>query len=193
MSETWFRMTFGFLWLLFFGMRLYFQRRIPRGLAYSLVNQTQERRLFRAFAIGDLSVVLYPVTPWLDVAGVALPAWLRWLGGAVVCVGIGVFGWAHPALGRHWTAVLALSADHEMVTGGPYRYARHPMYAGFFLVGVGFSLLSANWLVAALYLGTLLPMYILRVSAEERMMSERFGDRYRQYMARWQLRCENRR
>jgi protein-S-isoprenylcysteine O-methyltransferase Ste14 len=70
-----------------------------------------------------------------------------------------------------------------MVTNGPYRRVRHPMYSGFFMIGAGLSALSGNWRVALLYLGTLLPMYLLRVSAEEHMMIGRFGDAYRQYMA----------
>jgi protein-S-isoprenylcysteine O-methyltransferase Ste14 len=57
------------------------------------------------------------------------------------------------------------------------------MYSAFFIIGVGFSMLSADWLVALLHLGTLLPMYLLRVSAEEEMMIGRFGDTYRAYMA----------
>ena len=182
MSENRFRLLFGLLWLLFFGVRLYFQRRVPRGLAYVLVNERQERWLFRAFGMGYLALPVYALTPWMDAAHVPLPDWSRWLGGVVLCMGIGLFGWAHRTLGRYWTAVLALSTDHEMVTSGPYRLIRHPMYTAFFIVGVGFSLVSANWLVAALYLGTLALMYVLRVSAEEQMMANRFGDRYRRYM-----------
>ena len=182
MGENRFRLLFGLLWLLFFGVRLYFQRKVPRGLAYDLVNRRLERWLFRAFAIGHLVLPLYALTSWADVAHVPIPDYSRYLGGAVLCAGIGLCGWAHQALGRNWTAVLALSRDHQLVTSGPYRLVRHPMYTAFFTIGVGFGLVSANWLVAAAYLGTFAPMYVLRVAAEERMMVDRFGDRYRQYM-----------
>lgn len=182
MSENRFRLLFGVLWLVFFGVRLYFQKRVPRGIAYTLVDERRERWLFRAFAMAYLAISAYAITPWMDAARIALPDWSRWLGGVVLCVGIGLFSWAHATIGRNWTAVLALSAGHEMVTSGPYRHVRHPMYAAFFIIGLGFSQISANWLVGALYLGTLVPMYVLRVSAEEQMMARRFGDRYRQYM-----------
>jgi len=56
------------------------------------------------------------------------------------------------------------------------------MYTAFFVIGIGFVLLSANWLVGVVYLGTLGVMYVARVAAEEKMMVERFGDSYRQYM-----------
>jgi protein-S-isoprenylcysteine O-methyltransferase Ste14 len=51
-----------------------------------------------------------------------------------------------------------------------------------FVIGIGFLLLSANWFVDLIYLGPLVVMYITRVSLEEQMMVERFGDSYRQYM-----------
>ena len=189
MSEIGFRLLFGLLWLGFFAVRLYFQRRMPRGLACERVNEKQERWLFRAFALGYLALPAYALTSWLDAAHVPLSDWFRWLGGVVLCAGIGLFGWAHRALGHNWTAVLALSAEHEMVTRGPYRRVRHPMYTAFFIIGVGFSLVSANGLVAALYLGTLAPMYVLRVSAEEQMMADRFGDRYRRGTWRSRAAC----
>jgi protein-S-isoprenylcysteine O-methyltransferase Ste14 len=56
------------------------------------------------------------------------------------------------------------------------------MYTAFFIIGFGFLFLSANWLIGIIYIGTLLLMYIARISAEEKMMIDRFGDSYRQYM-----------
>jgi protein-S-isoprenylcysteine O-methyltransferase Ste14 len=183
MGEDAFRVAFGVLWLAFFGVRVHFGRRIPPGLSYTRILEGRERWLFRAFALGYLAIIAYALTPWLDVGRIALASWMRWLGAVALAAGIVLFAWAHSALGRNWTAVLALAEDHEMVTRGPYRSVRHPMYSAFFIIGLGFSLLSANWLVALLYLGTLLPMYLLRVSAEEQMMIGRFGGAYRQYMA----------
>jgi protein-S-isoprenylcysteine O-methyltransferase Ste14 len=58
------------------------------------------------------------------------------------------------------------------------------MYTAFFVIGFGFLLLSANWFISAIYLGTLTLMYATRVSIEEKMMLERFGDEYHQYMTK---------
>jgi protein-S-isoprenylcysteine O-methyltransferase Ste14 len=180
--ETIFRITFALLWLLFFGVRVYFQRKGLGVREYERVNEKQEKLLFKLFALAYLIMPLYFLTPWLDFARLPLPAWLRWLGGAVTCAGIGLFGWAHQALGMNWTAVLALSKEHELITNGPYRSVRHPMYSAFFMIGVGLLLLSANGFIGVTYLGTLLLMIVARVSLEENMMIERFGDAYRQYM-----------
>lgn len=182
-TETIFRIAFAVLWLLFFAVRLYFQRKVQQEMRqYERVNEKQEKLLFRLFALAYLLMPLYFLTPWLDFARLPLPVWLRWLGAAITCAGIGLFGWAHQALGLNWTAVLALSKEHKLVTNGPYHVVRHPMYSAFFLIGIGLFLLSANAFIGVTYLGMLLWMYLARVSLEEKMMIDRFGASYRRYM-----------
>jgi protein-S-isoprenylcysteine O-methyltransferase Ste14 len=56
------------------------------------------------------------------------------------------------------------------------------MYSAFFLIGIGFLLLSANAFIGITYLGTLLWMVLTRVPLEEKMMLDRFGESYRRYM-----------
>jgi protein-S-isoprenylcysteine O-methyltransferase Ste14 len=183
--EILFRITFGVLWAVFFGVRIFFQRQVVKyPQQYTRINEQQEKLYFRLFALAFVLLPLYFLTPWIYFASIPLPMGLRWSGSVITGMGIGLFGWAHQALGRNWTAVLALSEGHQLVQGGPYRHVRHPMYSAFFLIGIGFFLLSANWLVGVIYLGPLLVMYIARVSLEEKMMVERFGDSYRQYMKR---------
>jgi len=180
--EVTYRVIFGILWLVYFGVRLYFQRKVKGVGSYVRVNEKQEKLLFRLFALAYLVLPVYFITSWVDFAHIPMPVWLRWAGLIVTCSGIGLFAWAHQALGLNWTAVLALSEKHALVTSGPYRYVRHPMYTAFFVIGFGFLFLSANLLVGVIYLGPLLLMYLSRFSAEEQMMIERFGERYRQYM-----------
>lgn len=182
--ETPFRIMFGILWVVYFGVRLYYQRQIKGSREYTHVNERQEKWLFRLFALAFILLPLYFLTPWVDFASIPLPVWLRWSGGGIIGLGIILFGWAHKALGQNWTAIMALSKEHEMVQSGPYRYIRHPMYSAFFIIGIGFGLLSANWLIGIIYLAPLLVMYTSRVSTEEKMMTDRFGDLYREYVKR---------
>ena len=78
-----------------------------------------------------------------------------------------------------------MSADPTEL--GPYRLVRHPGYIGSILVWVG-SRLAVNWLVAAATALVLLPVYAYRISAEEQMLVDHFGDAYRTYKARtWRL------
>ena len=181
-NELVFRIIFGGLWILYFGLRLYFQGKVKGVGKYVLTNEKLEKLFFRLFALAYILMPLYFITPWIDFAHISIPVGLRWTGLVVTCAGIGLSAWSHQVLGVYWTAILALSEKHELVTGGPYRYVRHPMYTAFYIIGFGFLLLSANWLVGLIYIGMLSLMCIARISAEEQMMMDRFGDSYRQYM-----------
>ncbi|MGE0813617.1 MAG: isoprenylcysteine carboxylmethyltransferase family protein [Vicinamibacterales bacterium] len=72
----------------------------------------------------------------------------------------------------------------EVTSSGPYRYLRHPLYAGSSLVGLGIALAAWHpWLGLAIvaYLGTTLPAAI---RAEESHLRDKFGAAYDQYAAR---------
>lgn len=180
--ELVFRIAFGVLWVVFFVTRIYFQRKVTGMGEYQKTNEKQELLFYRLYALATLAWLFYFLTPWLDFAHLAFPAWLRWVGVVVTAAGIGFFAWSHQALGKNWTIILALSEKHELVISGPYRYIRHPMYTAFYMIAIGFFLVSANGLVSLLYIGTLTIMVGTRLSAEEQMMLDRFGEQYRQYM-----------
>ena len=154
---TCFRIIFGFLWFLFFMIRIYFQKAVKKKTSgeYVLFNNKQERLLFRLFAAGYLLTVFYFLSPLIDFAAFPLSGSLRWIGCLVVILGILFFSWSHHTLGTNWTQILALSEKHALVTRGPYRCIRHPMYSAFLVIGIGFLILSANLLVGIFYLGRL--------------------------------------
>ena len=75
-------------------------------------------------------------------------------------------------------------AGSELVTTGPYRWVRHPMYAAIWLWSLAQGLMLANWLAGWAAVATLAPLYWIRTPREERMMIAQFGDAYRDYMTR---------
>jgi len=135
--------------------------------------------LFLILAGALLLYIIYPAS--LTRLALPFPNWWRWLG-----IGLG-FGclpllvWIHLALGRYWSPGLEIKPCHRLVTSGPYRHIRHPMYAVSILFLVAVSLVSANGLV----IGPGLAMVILiydRIIKEEKLMVAYFGDRYRAYL-----------
>jgi protein-S-isoprenylcysteine O-methyltransferase Ste14 len=94
----------------------------------------------------------------------------------------GLISWtATRALGRQWRLDAGLSADHELVMAGPYRFVRHPIYASMFcmLLGTGF-LMTPWWLfvpaIILFVIGT-----EIRVRIEDRLLATHFGDRHAEY------------
>ncbi|MBM3173068.1 MAG: isoprenylcysteine carboxylmethyltransferase family protein, partial [Chloroflexi bacterium] len=71
-----------------------------------------------------------------------------------------------------------------LVSDGVYRYIRHPMYAAHMLWGIAQALLVWNWISGLASLVIFIPLYFLRVTREEKLMLEQFGDGYKSYMNR---------
>ena len=130
------------------------------------------------------ALVLYAVNPpWLSAFAIPFPMWVRWIGVGLTVLSILLLVWVHHTLGTHWSTSLQLQEKHTLVTSGPYRWVRHPMYTVLFGFFVGVLLISAFWPVALLVVVSILMLYA-RIGKEEAMMIEQFGDAYRAYMRR---------
>ena len=142
--------------------------------------------VMRGFALAQIVTLLLAVAwpPGLSFAAVELGRLPRIMGGAVGAGGLAALLWIHRSLGANYHSVLHLRDAHELITRGPYRRVRHPMYTALFVVFVGFGLLSANLAVAAVCLGGLAVIVARRLPREEAMLLERFGSAYEAYMRR---------
>jgi protein-S-isoprenylcysteine O-methyltransferase Ste14 len=120
------------------------------------------------------------------ISGLAFPCAVpvRWAGAAVGVLALGLFLWSHSALADEFSVFLQLRQEHRLVEHGPYRYIRHPIYTVSFLLGIAYTLLSANGLVALCWLGGGALFFRARIRREEAMLSAGLGDRYRAYMQR---------
>ncbi len=105
------------------------------------------------------------------------------LGAALLAAAVWLFWRSHADLGRNWSPTLQLRQEHQLVTGGVYRWIRHPMYASQWLWIIAQPLLLQNWVAGPAGSLLFLPLYILRVPREEQMLLAQFGDAYRAYMA----------
>jgi protein-S-isoprenylcysteine O-methyltransferase Ste14 len=106
------------------------------------------------------------------------------LGTLAMAGGLWLFWRSHADLGESWSVTLELNANHRLVTRGVYRFVRHPMYASFFVLGLGQALLIENWVAGPAALVAVSLLVFVRVPNEERMMLAQFGDEYRDYMRR---------
>jgi protein-S-isoprenylcysteine O-methyltransferase Ste14 len=71
----------------------------------------------------------------------------------------------------------------RLVTGGPFAFCRNPMYLGHIIFLAGLALALQSWLAAALAAATAV-WFRFRVRRDERRLEERFGEPYRDYLAR---------
>jgi protein-S-isoprenylcysteine O-methyltransferase Ste14 len=108
---------------------------------------------------------------------------IGWLGLVVLCAALWLFRRSHTDLGRNWSVSLKVRTTHTLVKTGVYRYIRHPMYSAFLLFALAQALLLSNWLADAVGLVAVGFLFISRISREENMMLDLFGEEYRSYMS----------
>ncbi len=138
------------------------------------------RLLLTASIIG---MSIYSAKPlWMNWSRVPLPHTLRLLGIPLAVFAILLLLWAQHSLGPNFCATLRLKKMHTLVTDGPYRWVRHPMYSSFILLWIAYFFLSANWFIGVTGIFAEGIIVVTRTPKEERMMVERFGDEYIIYM-----------
>jgi protein-S-isoprenylcysteine O-methyltransferase Ste14 len=107
-----------------------------------------------------------------------------WTLGAGVCValvGIAVRSWAIWTLGRYFRREVTIEADQPLIRTGPYRWVRHPAYAGTVLTYAGIGIALGSWVSGAIVLVAALVGLIPRIRVEERALERNFGRDYAEY------------
>ena len=105
----------------------------------------------------------------------------RFVGLAIGAAGLGLIGWAAVTMWRHKTTVLPNRGVSELVTEGPFRWRRNPIYLGDALVLLGVAEMTKN-----IWFAILVPVFMVLVTwlailPEERHLEAKFGDRLRAY------------
>jgi protein-S-isoprenylcysteine O-methyltransferase Ste14 len=105
--------------------------------------------------------------------------WLAATGLALFAVGLGFAVWARLHIGRNWGTPMTQKNEPELVTSGPYRLVRHPIYSGILLAAVG-TAVALNW-VWLTVVGLAGIYFIYSATVEERYLSRQFPDDYPAY------------
>lgn len=136
--------------------------------------------------------VLFLVGLWAETALYRLrfggddgaPAAVMAAGTVLLVAGTALSFWGLLIFVRAGTAILPFRPSTTLVTHGPYRVSRNPIYLGVNLTYAGGSLmLNAMWPLLLLPLAIVL-MHFLVIKPEEKHLAERFGDAYQAYRSR---------
>lgn len=103
----------------------------------------------------------------------------------VVLTVLGLTGaiWARIYLGTNWSGYVTYKENQELVTAGPYRFVRHPIYASMILMFIGTILFYGVLFISVFFLIAAVN-FIFRTKQEEKIMKKLFGERYLDYMKR---------
>ena len=89
--------------------------------------------------------------------------------------------WVHRTLGQHYSYALETKTGQTLIKSGPYSRVRHPLYSVHNLFNLGMVFLTANILLTVFAIIGV-PFTYVRMKSEEKMMLEKFGSAYEDYM-----------
>jgi len=186
MTETIFRILAALIFFTGLGISAYFRSKADRDSGETLSLKDEGLVIKLTLRIGGLvlwmsmlGALIYP--PLLAWSSVGLPAWIRWLGVGFGILSVGLTYWMFNNIGTGITPTVATRTEHQLVTSGPYRWIRHPLYTFGTLFFFSFALMLDSWFLAAMATLAII-LLTIRLPQEEHFLIEKFGDEYREYM-----------
>lgn len=163
-----------------------YRRRAQAGEQFSLA---EEGWIAIPLRLGGILLLIYVVTYIVAPSGLAwslmtIPDALRAGGAAVALLVVPPFiHWAQSSLGTNVTTTVITREKHALVTHGPYRWIRHPLYTAGLVYYAALAVLAGSWLLMLL---TVLAgiLITIRLPKEEASLQARFGTEYETYRAR---------
>lgn len=104
---------------------------------------------------------------WTD----SVPAWLQWTGLVVLAAGYALCFWAMH-VNRFFSSVVRIQHDRgqHLVSGGPYRWMRHPGYLAGILIIAASGIALGSWSSAGILIVFTLPFLLYRTVTEDRVL-----------------------
>jgi protein-S-isoprenylcysteine O-methyltransferase Ste14 len=188
MNENFIRILAAVILFTGVGISGYFRRKADRDSGETVSRRVDGAILMNLIRLGGLllwfSPLVYLLNPaWMAWSKIGLPDWVRGFGlGLDILCDFGIY-WLFSSIGNSITPTSATRTEHKLITSGPYRWVRHPLYTIGSTFIVAFGLMADNWFIAALGILAFILMAV-RTPKEEANLIEKFGDEYRQYMQR---------
>ena len=188
MNEIFFRISAVIIIISAFSISVYFRRKADKETGETISRKTDGTRMMTIIRIGGFILWMAPITylinpHWMAWSKIALPTSIRWIGigAGIVCVPL--IYWLFSSIGNNISQTSATRKQHKLITIGPYRWIRHPLYTIGSLTFASFGLIADNWFIILLSVLVFVVMAV-RTPREEANLIEKFGDEYREYMKR---------
>lgn len=106
---------------------------------------------------------------------------IEWIGVGLIFIGLLLRFWTRSTIKGMYSGHIEIQSGHFLVQNGPYRYIRHPGYAGLSLMALGVPIAYSSLVGLILYLALLIPGLAYRMKVEENLLVEHFGETYLGY------------
>lgn len=188
MNENIFRILAALVLFTGIGISSYYRRKADRDSGEKISRRADGTFFMNLIRIGGLilwlSPLVYLINPaWMAWSKLGLPEGVRWLGVVLGVLCIAGIYWLFSSIGSSITPTSATRKEHKLVTSGPYRWVRHPLYTVGTSLFIALGLIADNWFIILLGVLAFIAM-ASRAPKEEANLIEKFGDEYREYMKR---------
>ena len=186
MNENIYRMLAALVLFTGVGISIYYRSKADRETGEKVSRSVDGNIMMTLIKVFGLllwfSPLVYLLNPgWMAWSKIGLPEELRWLGVVIGVLCVAGIYWLFSSIGSGITPTSATREKHMLVTSGPYRWVRHPLYTIGSSLFIAFGMMADNWFVALLGILAFMAMAI-RTPKEEENLIAKFGDEYREYM-----------
>jgi protein-S-isoprenylcysteine O-methyltransferase Ste14 len=125
---------------------------------------------------------------WFEILLIHIPRTIRWGGAVLVVIGVCLALWGSTLFKRIPTNINTFSDPDVLVTSGPFRFSRNPMYTGMVAALTGTALLTGSLIGIAVLAAFICTATYIYIPYEEARMRHVFKERYAQYarqVRRW--------
>jgi protein-S-isoprenylcysteine O-methyltransferase Ste14 len=170
------KLAIGYAWIIFW--------------IYWLVSAASSKQSvasgWRTRLIGVSAVGVFLIAGVLHGGSLAVhSAILAAIGALLFAGGIALAVWARLHLGRNWGMPMTQRAEPELVTSGPYRFVRHPIYTGLLTAILGTALVDN--LLGLIVVAVLIAYFYYCGTVEERNLAATFPQAYPEYKSRTKM------
>jgi protein-S-isoprenylcysteine O-methyltransferase Ste14 len=182
MDRAWLEILFLCGMVLQIILRSYYAQYYDTGQNMKYFNKRERLYLLFIFVGFQLLPLIYVFSTWFGFFDYSLPKWMGIPAAMLYCFGVWLFFRAHADLGKYWSPGLQIKEDHQLIKTGVFKWVRHPMYAAFVAIAVAQIFMLQNWLIGPAFLVSAIPFYLQRVKREEKVLINKFGGEYLDYM-----------
>ena len=166
---------------MFLLLSIYWSYTDPRGIKERYVSYLKSKRLFFNIIAAALLITFTSLTLNFRVPISYLDPILATIGIIITHLGVVLAVWAKIVMGKSWGPPAYSNSHHQirLITTGPFRYTRNPIYLGLFLMFCGMSISFSSYsifLMGLIYLGVKKIVVI-----EEKKLKKQYGDEYAKY------------
>lgn len=187
-AEQLFRALFIAIFIPALSISVYFRRKARN--TGDVIPRAREGRLSLSLRILFatplyLAMFAYMANPnWMAWSSMPLSSWLRWVGAAIGLGMLPLLFWILRTLGSNVSETFLTKEHHALVTHGPYRSVRHPLYTVATIAFISLGILAANWFMMAMAILAIMLIFTVVIPREEDHLIRKFGIEYRDYKER---------